>query len=135
MSRLSGYRAVHDLLRRRYGSARHHACAWCGRTADQWAYQHTDPAEIHDGRLWSVNESHYRPMCRKCHQRLDSHFRAVAFDRCLLAERVKSLREQAWAAVTDDQREHECQLRKVAERARTAFEDRSRNVRLGRIHR
>lgn len=116
MTRLPSYRAMHQRLRRRYGVARLHACVWCGRTADQWAYQHTDPDEIHDGHVWSSRPEHFRPMCRKHHQQLDSNFRAVKFDQYLLAERVKSLREQAWSAVTDEQRAYEAEQRAESRR-------------------
>ncbi len=114
MTRLPSYSALHKRLRGRYGPAKHHACVWCGRTADQWAYQHTDPDEIHDGHLWSADESHYQAMCRKHHQQLDSNFRAVGHDQCLLGDRVESLREQAWSAVTEEQRAHETAMRASA---------------------
>ncbi|WP_153175994.1 hypothetical protein [Streptomyces sp. E2N171] len=131
MTRLPSYRAIHQRLRRLNGPASHHACDWCGRTADHWAYNHADENEIYAERLWSLDPEHYRPMCRKCHQRLDSNFRAVGHDQRLLAERVKHLRAQAWSAVTDEQRACQAHQRAAAIRAHDAFVRGAGDIRQG----
>lgn len=52
-------------------------CWRCGRTAHEWAYDHGDPDELMSerGLPYSLDPSHYRPMCRKCHRRFDCAYR------------------------------------------------------------
>lgn len=72
------YNAVHERLRQTKGSASAHRCAGgCGRQAEEWAYDRSDPNEVTDTRhgvlvRHSADLDHYQPMCRTCHRRLDS---------------------------------------------------------------
>jgi hypothetical protein len=71
-----GYEAVHRRLDRARGNAQGHSCATCGEPAADWAYDHSDPSEkatVRRGREYSYSTdlSHYLPLCRSCHTRLD----------------------------------------------------------------
>ena len=79
------YKAVHTRLRKARGPAKDHVCP-CGAQAFDWAYDHTDPEERHRlvkiaGREYEMTYSqkleHYRPLCRKCHRRLDGFGSAI----------------------------------------------------------
>lgn len=73
---LSEYRRAHSLVAEVKGPARHKPCDFCGKFADDWAYNHADPREIYrDGYLWSENTSYYFPLCRKHHRAYDRTFR------------------------------------------------------------
>lgn len=73
------YWAVHLRLHRDRGSATNHLCARCLQPADEWAYDHTDPAPLTgptkpDGSLvvrYSANPDCYQPMCHSCHITMD----------------------------------------------------------------
>lgn len=73
------YRRAHELLTLARGKASDCDCAECGATADEWAYDHADPAELlmpqdatqHAGFAYSLNFEHYQPMCRSCHRIAD----------------------------------------------------------------
>ncbi len=70
------YRAAHTRVVTTKGNATQHDCVRCDRRADQWSYDHADPAartEIIDGRpvLYSPDIDHYQPMCRSCHVKMD----------------------------------------------------------------
>lgn len=64
------YGAAHS----RMGPVSHLACRDCGNAAQEWAYDHGDPDELMDerGLPYSLDPSHYRPMCRHCHRKFDS---------------------------------------------------------------
>lgn len=66
------YGGMHKRLVLHRGPAREHACLFCGDSAGQWAYDHSDPNEkqSNDGP-YSTDESRYLPLCRPCHVRLD----------------------------------------------------------------
>lgn len=69
------YITVHRRLRRDRGYANTHTCVTCGQQADEWAYDHKDPAGLKDrrnGMAYSVNQAHYMPMCRSCHRLFDA---------------------------------------------------------------
>lgn len=75
MSPMSAYGVVHYLLRQHCGSAKDHSCATCLGPAKQWAYDHRDVFErvdVETEQVFSVNFNHYRPLCQRCHQRLDA---------------------------------------------------------------
>lgn len=67
------YRSAHARVAILRGRADAQQCALCGTTAEEWAYDHNDPAERYDekGRAYSVDPDHYFAMCRSCHRRLD----------------------------------------------------------------
>jgi hypothetical protein len=75
------YAAVHGRLTRYRGPAGQHTCWNCGeRRAEDWCYGHTDPLEIvgtWNGRpaVWSTDLKHYKPLCRRCHRKLDARAR------------------------------------------------------------
>lgn len=76
-----GYKAAHRRCSTLWGSASGHACCVCGSTADQWAYDHTDPEGKVEtqanlgGDLVEVAYSpwpeFYKPMCKSCHLKQD----------------------------------------------------------------
>ncbi|MDN5918204.1 MAG: hypothetical protein L0I76_24420 [Pseudonocardia sp.] len=67
-----GYSAAHSRVKALRGPAWSHRCA-CGSHAEDWAYDHRDPAAREDskGRPYSPNPDHYFPACRGCHKRYD----------------------------------------------------------------
>lgn len=80
-----GYLGAHHRVERARGRADEHRCINCGDQAAQWAYDHDDPNELigsHGrtaGLAYSVDPSHYDPMCALCHVRFDhNHRRATA---------------------------------------------------------
>lgn len=78
---------VHLLLRDLYGPARNHVCP-CGEQAEEWAYQHTAVTVLRNrkGSPYSTDLNDYRPMCRRCHRRLDADsYRASGHQRGLYA--------------------------------------------------
>ena len=76
-----GYDAAHDRVRALYGKAHDHLCACgCGKQAEQFAYDHSDPDERVTTRTWhgqsrevvfSADPTRYLPMTRTCHTRMD----------------------------------------------------------------
>ena len=70
------YEQVHRKVRNTHGPASDHACVECGKPANQWAYDHTDPMEYLDVRTrhwYSADPRRYQPMCIPCHMRLDRY--------------------------------------------------------------
>jgi hypothetical protein len=70
------YVTVHLRLARLRGPASARSCESCGQPAQQWAYDHQDPAELveyRNGRLmpYSTDVEHYRPLCTTCHVAAD----------------------------------------------------------------
>lgn len=67
------YNELHTRLRLDRGPARMQSCRYCAATAGQWAYDHSDPNAICDvkNRYYSMDLSHYIPLCGPCHVRLD----------------------------------------------------------------
>ena len=73
---MNKYDSAHARVRRRRGPASALSCAHCGGPAKDWAYDHLDPAEQIDNRggkalPFSLDLSHYMPLCRTCHRRFD----------------------------------------------------------------
>ncbi len=62
------------------GNAAAYHCIDCGKQAEHWAYDNTDPAELFDDRgyRYSATPEHYQPMCVRCHKRFDSITRGDA---------------------------------------------------------
>lgn len=73
-----GYAAAHHRVWGARGPAREHHCIECGTEAQDWAYDHTDPAELTSpsGSAYSLDPAHYRPMCRADHARFDNEHRS-----------------------------------------------------------
>jgi len=75
----AGYEAAHKRVLRERGKAREHSCSRCGVVAVDWAYIHGSPGERppgiqRNGRQhgpYSLDPSHYEPMCKRCHRRYD----------------------------------------------------------------
>ena len=67
------YHGAHSRVRRLHGSPSGYPCSHCGGRAQDWAYDHLDPNEKHDsmGRPYSVDPTHYSPLCRVCHYQFD----------------------------------------------------------------
>lgn len=69
------YSTVHQRIARDRGRAGDHECSieGCGRLAQDWAYDHSDPAPRHDekGRPYSTDGSRYIAVCRPHHRILD----------------------------------------------------------------
>lgn len=75
--RSTTYRAVHKRVSMARGKAREYTCQ-CGAQAEQWAYNHSDPAELTqqwNGKTvtYSADVMHYDPLCRGCHVRRDGN--------------------------------------------------------------
>jgi hypothetical protein len=63
-----------------WGSARLYPCIECGKAAEQWAYDGTDPEELSGlqkgyVRVYSRYPEFYMPMCRRCHTKRDEDWR------------------------------------------------------------
>lgn len=73
------YTAVHLRLKRERGRAREHTCIECGEPAATWAYDHRDDDYIADdrGRPYSLDLTHYEPLCVPCHNQRDKSAKAV----------------------------------------------------------
>lgn len=70
------YGTIHRRLRVYRGSASEFDCDECGAEAKQWAYDHMDPNEKQSNRgPFSVDLSHYRPLCIPCHKTMDLEHR------------------------------------------------------------
>jgi len=69
------YTSAHERIYSLRGPASEQACAECGADAQDWAYDHSDPAELYGGpgtkRPYSANPQRYRALCRRCHRRTD----------------------------------------------------------------
>lgn len=71
------YHSAHDRVRDDRGLVQHHACVGCGRSAQHWSYDHTDPDELLAEGLssnplaYSTKPEHYSPRCVRCHKRFD----------------------------------------------------------------
>ncbi|GAA4954676.1 hypothetical protein GCM10023238_21610 [Streptomyces heliomycini] len=108
---MSAYDNAHNAVKRAWGPASLWPCTWCGCTASDWSYGHSDPDEKRDERTglpYSNRIDHYAPLCRKCHRSYDAvclregRMSAAEYDR---------LRGAAWDRVTDERREVEARRR------------------------
>lgn len=63
----------YHLVHARMGHASEHLCE-CGERALDWAYQHTALEELFSPEGWpySTDPADYKPMCRRCHKKLDA---------------------------------------------------------------
>lgn len=68
-----GYTAMHERIYRMRGPATDHTCQRCGKSAEDWAYDHSDPSErVELGKgPYSTDPAHYMPLCHSCHMKLD----------------------------------------------------------------
>lgn len=78
------YTGAHVRVKADRGAASDYECCLCGDDAQQWAYDHEDPDELHDaragrgvGRTYSAKSEHYMPMCAPCHAAYDLERRGV----------------------------------------------------------
>ena len=66
---------MHLRLKRIWGPARNYPCVDCGKSAQEWAYDGTDPGQqlglYSSGRVskvwYSIWPEFYMPLCKKCH--------------------------------------------------------------------
>jgi hypothetical protein len=68
------YSGLHVRLRDQRGGASGHPCQTCGKPAQDWAYDHSDPDELRDpgtGSPYSTDLERYVPLCHACHIRFD----------------------------------------------------------------
>lgn len=77
-----GYHTMHKRVTAERGRAKEFRCG-CGAPASDWAYDHTDPAELTDlvnGYVlpYSTDVARYKPMCRSCHRALDLGGESIA---------------------------------------------------------
>lgn len=72
-----GYGAAHRRVYRAKGRAADYQCQHCGSRAKQWAYDHAAPQAMTElvivrGVLtplqYSIDPSHYIPLCQPCHR-------------------------------------------------------------------
>lgn len=81
------YNGMHTRLRTIRGPAIDQTCTHCGNAARAWAYDHADPNERiqmvtnSKGAVvqapFSVDISHYMPLCASCHSRFDRQWAKV----------------------------------------------------------
>jgi hypothetical protein len=75
------YNTAHRRVRRARGAARTHQCARCTSPAQEWAYDHADPNELHERvkvrrghtrvLAYSADPARYLPLCLSDHIRFD----------------------------------------------------------------
>jgi|SRR5215831_8711937 len=92
------YTRVHRELNSTLGRATDYSCAICGKEpADHWAYDHLDPDGLVavDGKVYSEDMAHYKPLCASCHRRLD-----YQYEKHHVAQRTyRSLDVERWVGV------------------------------------
>ncbi|MET8474345.1 hypothetical protein ABZY90_11230 [Streptomyces sp. NPDC006422] len=110
MSARSEYTMAHRYVVQVRGKANVNACAWCGATASDWAYDWRDPKQREaDGLVWSDSTAYYFPLCRADHRSFDAAYRRVGL--AGLDAEVERLKPLAWARVSDERREVEAKQR------------------------
>jgi hypothetical protein len=65
-----GYVGMHDRVFNARGRASDYPCFHCAVQAQQWAYNHEDPAELIDPErrlAYSLDVFNYLPLCLSCH--------------------------------------------------------------------
>ena len=69
----ANYLTAHKRVYSARGAAAARRCQHCGRDASQWAYDHLDPSVslTPQGYQYSVDVSHYIPLCIPCHRVFD----------------------------------------------------------------
>lgn len=71
----AGYGGTHQRIRKANGPASDFSCVRCGLTAQEWAYDHSDPAplvDVESGLEYSIDIFRYQPLCRSCHRMFDA---------------------------------------------------------------
>lgn len=73
----TSYRTAHKRVHSVRGMASAHSCVDCGNPAQEWSYDHADPAalvEVVKGfpMAYSENVGHYEPRCIPCHRGYDA---------------------------------------------------------------
>lgn len=105
-----GYSLAHQRVARFRGRPGSHQCEHCDQPAEDWAYDHADPAEkigtTNRGKSapFSVDPAHYLPLCRRCHHATDlAHVRS---------EKAPSDAAEVWAPLraTLDELLRECPI-------------------------
>ncbi|THA90179.1 hypothetical protein E6R61_20985 [Streptomyces sp. LRa12] len=113
---MTTYAAVHKLLNQLKLPAKYSACAWCGLTASDWAYQWDDPNALDSEHgQYSENSTSYAPMCRRCHNRFDDAHRSYSAER--FPYEVARLKEAAYGSVSDERRATDARAREVSRKA------------------
>lgn len=72
------YQALHLRIVVRRGKASSNLCAaGCGKRAQDWAYDHSDPSPrvTTEGLEYSTDVSRYIPLCKACHRTFDQDAR------------------------------------------------------------
>lgn len=75
---IAGYDAAHRRADKQFGRAKTHSCAHCGGSAADWAYDHEDEERLicaDSGLEYSLDPSHYIPLCKSCHRKFDFAWR------------------------------------------------------------
>jgi endogenous inhibitor of DNA gyrase (YacG/DUF329 family) len=68
------YAAAHYRLYHDRGAASGHPCAECDKPARDWSLTGEDSADLTaagSGLRYSTDQARYRPLCRRCHMRID----------------------------------------------------------------
>ncbi|MGP4088351.1 hypothetical protein [Streptomyces sp. KR55] len=121
MGTVPTYDAVHKRIRAERGPAAHHACAWCGRTADDWAYQHNGCASellSPSGHPYSPDLSCYKPLCWEDHRTFD---RLINQDSELSRLRLLVRSAESFLSVTDERAAFDRAVRERAKAAAAAY--------------
>lgn len=66
------YDSAHRRCREMWGRASQYSCIRCGAQALDWAYDGSDSTQLGSGKFHSRFPEFYMPLCRSCHQRLDT---------------------------------------------------------------
>lgn len=67
------YSALHQRVKKAFGVPSLHICVDCGKQAQHWSYDHTDPDQRIDVEKgpYSIDITRYQPRCVRCHKRFD----------------------------------------------------------------
>lgn len=67
------YRAVHQRVKKQRGRPSTHRCVDCGKRAQHWSYDRSDPDQKYqEGKgPYSTDISRYHPRCVSCHKKFD----------------------------------------------------------------
>ncbi|MCZ4117827.1 hypothetical protein [Streptomyces sp. H39-S7] len=114
------YSAAHARVRRYFGPASLWPCQWCGLTASDNAYDHTDPSpQISPaGLTYSDDPNRYITLCRSCHQVYDA---THAQDSEGFRPAIPRLERAAWDRVSVEKRSVEKRQREAHRRAFLLF--------------
>lgn len=114
------YSAAHARVRRFFGPASLWPCQWCGLTATDNAYDHTEvnPQFSPDGRPFSDDPHRFITLCRSCHGIYD---KTHARDPEGFRSAIPRLERAAWDRVSDEKRAVEKRGREAHRRAFILF--------------